>query len=155
MIVIDTDVLALFHFFTRDPRHDSAVSFMEETRSTLRGTTIYNLLELTGILSVAGKAELGRSLIETYATAADMEVLFPRLSPLSPEVFWADYTAEVVDVIARGIRYGDAKVLWVAESNEASCLVTWNSRHYHGLTPLPVLTPLDILKGEGKVPGAS
>lgn len=153
MIVIDTDVLALFHFFTRDPRHDIAVSFMKETGSQARGTTIYNLLELAGILSVAGKAELGRSLIGTYAAAADMQVLFPSLSPLSPEVFWADYTSGMMDVMARGLRYGDAKVVWVAESNEASVLVTWNTRHYKDLTSLQVLTPDEILKGESKTTG--
>lgn len=153
MIVIDTDVLALFHFFTRDSRYDSTVSFMEETHSEIRGTTVYNLLELAGILSVAGKAELGRSLIEIYAAAADMEVLFPHLSPLSPEVFWADYTAELVDIISRGLRYGDAKVLWVAESNEVSCLVTWNTRHYNGMTTLRVLTPPEFLNGESESGG--
>ena len=148
MIVIDTDVLALYHFFTKDPRHDIAVSFMNETREQARGTTIYNLLELAGILAVAGKADLGKSLVETYATAADMQVLFPRLSPLSPDAFWADYTGELMDMMARGLRYGDAKVLWVAESNEASGLVTWNTRHYQGRTPLPVLTPAEVVSGE-------
>ena len=148
MIVIDTDVLALFHFFTKDPRHDITVTFMNETRKQARGTTIYNLLELAGVLAVAGKAELGKSLIGTYATAADMQLLFPRLSPLSPDVFWADYTGELVDMMARGLRYGDATVLWVAESNEASGLVTWNTRHYRDKTPLPVLTPEEVVTGE-------
>ena len=148
MIVIDTDVLALYHFFVHDPRHDIAVSFMNETREQARGTTIYNLLELAGILAVAGKADLGKSLIGTYATAADMQVLFPRLSPLSPDAFWADYTGELVDMMTRGLRYGDAKVLWVAERNDASCLVTWNTRHYQDRTPLPVLTPAEVVTGE-------
>ena len=148
MIVIDTDVLALYHFFVHDPRHEIAVSFMNETREQARGTTIYNLLELAGVLAVAGKAELGKSLIGTYATAADMQLLFPRLSPLSPDVFWADYTGELVDMMTRGLRYGDAKVLWVAERNDASCLVTWNARHFRDKTPLPVLTPAEVVTGE-------
>jgi hypothetical protein len=145
VIVIDTGVLALFHFFKKDPRHGVAVSFMKETGSGARGTTIYNLLELAGILSVAGKADLGRTLLSTYADAADMQVLFPPLSPLSPEVFWADYSSALIDVMGRGLRYGDAKVLWVAEGNEASCLVTWNTKHYAGRTSLAVLTPEEAL----------
>jgi hypothetical protein len=148
VIVIDTDVLALYHFFVHDPRHEIAVSFMNETREQARGTTIYNLLELAGILAVAGKADLGKSLIGTYATASDMQVLFPRLSPLSPDAFWADYTGELVDMMTRGLRYGDAKVLWVAERNEASGLVTWNTRHYQDRTSLPVYTPEEIQRGD-------
>lgn len=148
MIVIDTDVLALHHFFIKDPRHAIAVSFMNETRKQARGTTIYNLLELAGILAVAGKADLGRSLIGTYATAADMQVLFPRPTSISPDAFWADYTGDLVDVMARGLRYGDAKVLWVAERHDASCLVTWNTRHYRDRTPLPVLTPEEVVAGK-------
>jgi hypothetical protein len=59
----------------------------------------------------------------------------------------------MMDVMARGLRYGDAKVVWVAESNEASVLVTWNTRHYKDLTSLQVLTPDEILKGESKTTG--
>jgi len=148
VIVIDTDVLALYHFFVQDPRHEIAVSFMNETRKQARGTTIYNLLELAGILAVAGKADLGKSLVGTYATAADMQVLFPRPSSLSPDAFWADYTGDLVDMMARGLRYGDAKVLWVAERNDASCIVTWNTRLYRDRTPLPVLTPAEVVARE-------
>ena len=72
-------------------------------------------------------------------------LLFPRPSSLSSDAFWADYTGDLVDVMARGLRYGDAKVLWVAERNDASCLVTWNTRHYRDRTPLPVLTPEEVV----------
>ncbi|KUG14990.1 hypothetical protein ASZ90_015357 [hydrocarbon metagenome] len=137
-------MLALYHFFIKDPRHEIAVSFMNETRERARGTTIYNLLELAGILASAGKADLGKSLIGTYATAADMQVLFPRPSSLSPDAFWADYTGDLVDVMARGLCYGDAKVLWVAERNDASCLVTWNTRLYRDRTSFPVCTPDEV-----------
>lgn len=143
MIILDTDVLALYHFFTTDPRHTLTASFMEETRDAERGTTLYNLLELAGILSSAGKPDVARKMIETYATASDMTLLYPILSTNSPELFFADYTAELMDYMERGLRYGDAKILWVAESNEASTLITWNTRHYSGKTPMDVLTPED------------
>ena len=145
MIVIDTDVLALYHFFTKDDRHNTACTFIRDTQEIPRGTTIYNLLELSGILSVAGKPGPARSLLEAYATAADMQVLFPHLSPLSPEVFWADYSGELMEMMERGLRYGDAKVLWVAQNSNASSLVTWNTRHYQERTPLSVLTPDEYL----------
>jgi len=143
VIVFDTDVLALHHFFITDPRHTLTSSFMEETRDAERGTTLYNLLELAGILSSAGKPDIARKMIETYATASDMTLLYPLLSTNSPELFFADYTAELMDYMERGLRYGDAKILWVAEANEADTLVTWNTRHYQGKTHIEVLTPED------------
>lgn len=143
MIVIDTDILALHHFFTTDTRHTLTSSFMEETRDAERGTTLYNLLELAGILSSAGKPDIARKMIETYATASDMTLLYPILSTHSPELFFADYTAEIMDYMERGLRYGDAKILWVAEANEASTLITWNTRHYQGKTQIEVRTPED------------
>jgi predicted nucleic acid-binding protein len=146
VIILDTDVLALYHFFTTDPRHTLTASFMEETRDAERGTTLYNLLELAGILSSAGKPDVARKMIETYATASDMTLLYPILSTNSPELFFADYTAELMDYMERGLRYGDAKILWVAESNEASTLVTWNTRHYSGKTQIGILTPGDYLR---------
>lgn len=122
---------------------------MEETRDAERGTTLYNLLELAGILSSAGEPDISRKMIETYATAADMTLLYPILSTNSPEIFFAGYTAELMDYMERGLCYGDAKLLWVAEANEASTLITWNTCHYQGKTPIQVITPEDYQKGMG------
>ncbi len=146
MIVLDTDVLAIFHFFVTDSRYPPTASFMDATRVKDRGTTLYNLLELAGILCSAGKAEQARKLVETYATASDMTILYPTLPTLSAELFFADYAAELMDIMERGLRYGDAKILWVAETNDASLLVTWNPRHYRDKTPLPVMTPAEYLE---------
>lgn len=149
MIVLDTDVLALHHFFTGDPRHASTSSFMERTKKTERGTTLYNLLEFAGVLSSAGKPDVARKLIEVYATASDMAILYPLLPTISPELFFADYTAELMDIMERGLRYGDAKILWVAEAHDASALVTWNTRHYVGKTRIGVITPEEFqMSGE-------
>ncbi len=148
MIVLDTDVLALHHFFTTDPRSASTSAFMERSKNTERGTTLYNLLEFAGILSSAGKPDVARKMIEVYATASDMTLLYPVLPASSPEIFFADYTAELMDTMERGLRYGDAKILWVAEANDASALVTWNTRHYQGKTRIRVITPEEFLKNE-------
>lgn len=147
MIVLDTDVLVVYHFFTKDPRHASTSRCMQTTKEELRGTTLYNLLELAGILSSAGKPDIGRKLIGKYAGSHDMHILYPLLYPRSPEIFFADYTAELLDIMERGLRYGDAKVLWVAEAHDAEKIITWNTRHYLKKTPLQVLTPDEYLAG--------
>jgi hypothetical protein len=47
----------------------------------------------------------------------------------------------------RGLRYGDAKILWVAEAHETDAVLTWNTRHYLKKTPIPVMTPEEYLAG--------
>jgi hypothetical protein len=45
VISIDTDVLGVYHVFTRDARYPTAASFMEESRRVERGITVFNLHE--------------------------------------------------------------------------------------------------------------
>ncbi len=143
MIALDTDVLAIYHLFTHDERFQATETFMEATGHLPRGTTLYNLMELAGILSAAGKAQAAKAIVETYARAADMKILYPTLALQTPELFWVEYCAQVMAVMERGLRYGDAKVIWVAESHDCSTLVTWNTAHYRDRTPLQVMTPAE------------
>jgi hypothetical protein len=98
-------------------------------------------MELAGIISSSGKAAEAKTIIETYASAADMKILYPSLSLKTPEHFWIEYCAQLMEVMARGLRYGDAKILWVSEVNECSVLVTWNTGHYCKKTRMEVMTP--------------
>ena len=146
MIVLDTDVLAIYHLFTHDRRYGATETFMESTRRQPRSTTLYNLMELAGIISSSGKAAEAKTIIETYASAADMKILYPSLSLKTPEHFWIEYCAQLMEVMARGLRYGDAKILWVAEVNECSVLVTWNTGHYCKKTRMEIMTPEEFCR---------
>ena len=141
MIVIDTDVLAIYHLFTHDRRYGATETFMGSTRRQPRSTTLYNLMELAGIISSSGKAAEAKTIIETYARAADMKILYPLLPLKTPEYFWIEYCAQIMEVMGRGLRYGDAKILWVAEVNECRVLITWNTGHYCKKTRIEVMTP--------------
>ena len=143
MIVIDTDVLAIYHLFTHDKRYGATKTFMESTSRQPRGTTLYNLMELAGIISSSGKAAAAKTIIETYARAADMKILYPLLPLKTPEHFWIEYCAQIMEVMGRGLRYGDAKNLWFVESHDCDTFVTWNAAHYHSRTPLQILTPAE------------
>ena len=143
MIVLDTDVLAIYHLFTHDNRYGITEAFMKDTRNDARGTTVFNLMELAGIVSASGKAPAAKKILETYAGAADMKILYPLLALQTPEIFWVEYCAQIMALMERGMRYGDAKILWVAESRECSTLITWNTRHYQDKTSLEILTPAD------------
>jgi predicted nucleic acid-binding protein len=143
VIAIDTDVLALYHLFTHDRRFEATESFMKSSRLQERGTTVYNLMELAGIVSAAGKSAVAKKIIETYISAGDMHILYPSLDLVSSDLFWVEYCARIMAVMERGIRYGDAKILWVTESYGCDTLVTWNTAHYLHKTKLQVMTPAE------------
>ena len=146
MILCDTDVFAIYHFFTHDSRYPATRNFIENNENIKFCTTVYNLLELAGILASGGKGELGEKLFTTYLIAEDMEILFPKIGILSGEIFWEEYSRQVMDIMKRGVRYGDAKIIWLAEMHSVSHIVTWNIKHYAGKTSLPVLIPEELEK---------
>lgn len=150
MIAIDSDVLAVHHIFVNDARFPENLRFMERSANYERGVTIYNLLELCGILSSADKAVEARMLFQRYLTAADMQVLYPPVHLESPAEYWAVHNEELMQRIMRGMRLGDAVVLWVAESVNCEAIVTWNKRHFDGKTSLQLYTPSEWLKVTGQ-----
>ncbi|MCX7792355.1 MAG: hypothetical protein N2378_17100 [Chloroflexaceae bacterium] len=150
MIAIDSDVLAVHHIFVNDARFPENSRFMERSASSERGVTIYNLLELCGILSSAGKAAEARMLFQRYLTAADMQVLYPPVHLGSLADYWASHNEDLMQRIVRGMRLGDAVVLWVAESVNCEAIVTWNKRHFDGKTSLQLYTPSEWLTIAGE-----
>lgn len=56
MIVLDTDVLAVYHIFHSDPRCHITKQLVESLDNATRAVTIFNLLELGGILATAGRS---------------------------------------------------------------------------------------------------
>lgn len=149
MIAIDLDVLAVHHLFVNDARFSENFRFMEQSANHERGVTIYNLLELCGIVASAGRATDAKRLFRRYLTAADMQVLYPDVRLESLADYWASHNEELMKRIARGLRLGDAVVLWVAESVNCEAIVTWNKRHFEGKTSLQLYTPTEWLRTAG------
>jgi hypothetical protein len=58
--------------------------------------------------------------------------------------------AEVTNRIERGMRFGDAAILWTLEANEGELLITWNVKHFAGKTAINVQTPKEWLAEHSK-----
>jgi len=79
-----------------------------------------------------------------------MEALFIRkflwifmiISLVTP--LWTN--TKLMKIMRRGLRLGDAKIVWVGESNLSEALITWNTEHYKNKTSLKALTPEEWLK---------
>ena|GEM_PF-3237271 len=96
MISIDTDVLGVYHVFTRDARYPMAESFLEESRGVERGTTVFNLHELCGILATMGRKSEARTLFHEYLRSSDVEVLYPHPRCATLAEYWGEQDEELL-----------------------------------------------------------
>lgn len=135
MIALDTDILAIHHIFTWDPRHSVNERFYERIRGNA-ATSIHNLLELLGLFSLAGLSSRVDYVLEKYLKGREIVVLFP-----SYHEDWSDYVSGISAYIKRGLSYGDALIAEAIEQSEAEALITWNKRHFEGKLKVSVLTP--------------
>ena len=146
MNAIDTDVLAVYHIFHKDPRYEVTKKFFEKIDNQTKAVTIFNLLELCGILASATMIKDSKTFFDKYLTADDIDIIFPDLTANDERDFWATLVSECFSRIQRGIRLGDATILWALETNERiDSFVTWNTKHFKGKTAIKVLTPSELL----------
>ena len=64
----------------------------------------------------------------------------------SAKDFWAALVSECFSRIQRGIRLGDAVILWTLEANQGiESFITWNTKHFKEKTPIKILTPAEFV----------
>lgn len=149
MICIDTDVLAIYHVFNRDARYPATHAFMERSKEASRAVAIFSLLEVCGVVATARQSEEAMKLFDEYLVSDDVRVLYPPVALSSSKEFWTYQNVELLERIERGMRLGDAAVLWAAESNACDIFVTWNTKHFAGKTTINVQTPAEWLEESG------
>jgi hypothetical protein len=146
MIAIDTDVLAVHHMFHNDPKYAATRDFFARIKDRPRAITVFNLLELSGIFASASRALESKAVFDKYLRAGNVLILFPVLKPGDTKQFWQAVIFECFDRIQKGMRLGDAAILWALETNqEVDTFVTWNTKHFKGKTTLKILTPSEFL----------
>ena len=143
MIAIDTDVLAIHHVFHNDPRYEATEKFLSDVRGMTKGITIFNLLELCGIISTAGQTAESDRVFHQHFKSHDVMILFPDFTAGHAQAFWSGLSTECLARIQRGMRLGDAVILWTLESKHVDTFVTWNTRHFRDKTDIRVINPPD------------
>lgn len=139
MMALDTDVLAIPLFYRHDARFPQTEVFLRQSSEVTRGISVYNLLELCGMAKSHG--HIVRQLFRDYLALPDVQIFYSPVHLESAKVYWQTHTEALLSRIERGIRLGDAVVLWSVESTGCDTLITWNKRHFEGKTSLLVLTP--------------
>lgn len=146
MIALDSDLLAILHIFNRDARFETTKLFFQKIKGQSKAITIFTLLELCGIVATSTGKEDASEIYHEYISSSDAVIIFPNPSPEEPDSFWASLVSECFSRIQKGMRLGDAVILWTLETNpEIDTFVTWNTKHFIDKTPLKILTPSEFL----------
>ncbi len=136
MDLLDSDIFVLDLRYPTDPRQAINKRLLQ-SRETERATTIFNILEVCGVLSFNLSSEALLKLYTEFGRRYHVITLFP------PETIGLlDMFSETFDKIALKMTYGDAQILWLAEQHpEIDRLVSWNTKDFQGRTHLDVITP--------------
>ncbi len=141
MIVIDTDVLAVYYIYKWDKRYPIAKRVLEEDLGFSKATTIVNVLELSGIMALAQNNAKARKLFRELHSR--LRILYWRSWP--SQSLWV---ATLLKLLQRKLSLGDALVAWIVDeyAGEIDYLVTWNTKHFKGKVPVEVIEPKTLLE---------
>lgn len=140
MICIDSDVFLIDLRYPTDPRAPVTRQFLEEVaRSGLGATTVFNLLEVTGILSFNLSQPQVVEFYVHFPTRYRVRVL-PYHDPVRSVPGLR--IAELLRVMRWKASFGDALIAaLVNRMRDVRAFVTWNEDHFRGRIAVPVFTP--------------
>lgn len=144
-IFIDTGPFVLALSFPKDPRTPVTERFLARAREYGRAWTgVINVLETAGAVSFHSSSDQIERLVASFARAFGVGIWPRDTTRLDVPV------GEVTERLCRGMKLGDALVLWAAETCRPAVetLVTWNTKHFTGRTDLAIRTPQQWLRGQ-------
>lgn len=144
MICIDSDVFLIDLRYRADQRAVRTRAFLEHVRASGQGvTTIFNLLEVAGVLSFNLNPQQLLELYDHLPARYGISVLpSPDLKAALPGL----PVAEVLEIIRHQAAFGDALIAALVNRFRAhvTSFVTWNGRHFQGRVNVPVFTPTEF-----------
>jgi hypothetical protein len=146
LTVIDTPVFIIDLRYKRDRHFSSNRAFLDRIAKEGRAvTTIFNLLEVCGILSFNLNEEQLKELFHYFSQHYNVDVL-PHSTLESPLPTLK--TGDLFDVIARKTSFGDALIISAVEKHipGTASFVSWNARHFKGRLSVPAFTPREFLE---------
>jgi hypothetical protein len=144
MLAIDSDVFLIDCRYQRDPKYGVNRQFLDElaARQVERATTVFNVLEICGVLTYNLNPDQLRMFYAGFAKQYDVRVLAPQLPQRYGHQMIDLLAGRTLGVILRRVSFGDALALLTAESHsDVTTIVTWNASHFVGKTRCQVVTP--------------
>ena len=144
--VIDTTVFIIDLRYKRDRHFATNRAFLEWIARTRSGTTtLFNLLEVCGILSFNLNEKQLHELFSYFPQRYTVEVLpYATLQSPLPTL----QVGDLFQVISGKTSFGDALIIAAVEKYipRATHFVSWNARHFAGRLSIPSLTPKEFLE---------
>lgn len=147
-VFIDSDIFVRDLRYPRDSRSEINRSFLAWVRSKkIRGvTSIFNILEVCGILSFNLNEQELIGLYATFTNHYNVQVLFPadKEGNLQYDLI------KIFDQILKKQHLGDAQISYIINrfANQLAAFVSWNSIHFNQKIFIEAKTPEAYLKGK-------
>ena len=145
LTIVDTPVFVIDLRYRRDKNFAVNRSFLDWVAEERRGaTTIFNLLEVCGILSFNLNEKQLKELFHHFAQHYRLEVL-PHSTFESP--LPSLKASDLFKIISMKTGFGDALIVRVIEKHVpgAARFVSWNAQHFRGRLSIRTLTPREFL----------
>jgi len=143
-VLIDTDVFIIDLRYHRDPKYSENRAFLERVRQEefIGRITVYNLMEVCGILSFNLSPQSLEELFMGFATKYNVAILFP---PNKEERICFD-PVKILETMKQKFSFGDALIAELTQRHRKwlDLFVTWNAVHFADKLPLRVATPEQI-----------
>jgi len=146
LTIIDTSVFIIDLRYKRDKNFATNRAFLNHVAQDRSGaTTIFNLLEICGVLSFNLNQKQLQELFFHFAKHYQVDVLphldFESLLP-------ALKVGDLFEIIARKVSFGDALIIAAMEKcvSGAASFVSWNAQHFTDRLSIPSLTPREFLE---------
>ncbi|MDE0027490.1 MAG: hypothetical protein OXP69_24015 [Spirochaetaceae bacterium] len=141
MILVDSDVFLIDLRYQRDQRFGDNRAFLDRLATSGQGaTTIYNLLEVCGVLSFNLNRQQLRELYAHFARRFHIRIV-PNAEPRQRLPSFR--VGDILSIVERRVSFEDALVFALLEAQKAedTTVVTWNARHFRGRTEVDVREP--------------
>jgi hypothetical protein len=141
VICIDSDIFLIDLRYRADKRAERNRAFLNHVRASREGvTTLFNLLEVAGVLSFSLSARQLSELCVHFPAHYGVQVLPSGDFNAALPVLRA---SEVFEVIRQRAAFGDAMITVLVNRLRASVtsFVSWNARHFEGRIAVPTFTP--------------
>jgi hypothetical protein len=144
VLALDSDVFLIDCRYQRDIKYPMNRRFLDEveSRGVERATTVFNVLEICGVLTFNLNSNQLRAFYTGFAIRYGVRMLSPELPDRFGDRMIDLLAGRTLGAILRRMAFGDALALLTAESHaEVTTFVTWNASHFVGKTRLLVKTP--------------
>lgn len=143
-VFIDSDIFVRELRYPNDAQSLPNRQFLDKIQAgKFKGvTSVFNLLEVCGILSFNLSQEQFIQLYEGFTQRFNVQILYPASASVE---FQYDIPLIVQSILSKQ-SLGDAQVSYVIRrfAPDLKCLVTWNKPPFEGRVPIPVFTPTDF-----------